>query len=105
MKDIIITKRESTNLKIDMCRDALIEERARRKKLRSDPDRNHPDLMLFPIHIPTVNKGRKFRFKGHYPIKSMDSAVYSNKRLCGTLSVLCGELRRHNLPYPWREEG
>ena len=63
MKDIYIPKRESTSLKIDMC-----------------------------------------RFKGRYPIKSMDSAVHSNKYLCGALSVLCGELRRHSLPYPWREE-
>lgn len=92
-KDIIITKRESTNLKIDMCRDALIEYRQQREKC----------WWLPAIKIPTVNKGRKFRFKGQYPIKAMDSAVYSNKRLCGTLSVLCGELRRYNLPYPWRE--
>jgi hypothetical protein len=80
-----VSKRETTQTKIDLARDALGDFSIESKR----------------PHIPIY---RKLRFKGnHGPIKGMDTVPISNKRLCGELGRLCQMLRERNIPYPWRE--
>jgi hypothetical protein len=84
-KEIRIPKRETTQTKIDLARDAL-------------------RAVGINYHVPIYRNPRIKDGLKAGPLKGTDTIPISNKMLCGQLGHLCKELRAHNIPYPWREE-
>jgi len=80
-KKFMIPKRETTQTKIDLARDAIFEKTG------------------WKPHAPIYRKIAQ----NLGPIKGMHTIPISNKRLCGMLSLLCDIMREEGIAYPWRE--
>lgn len=85
------SSKETTRLKIQLALDAIADWNFNR-----DPGQPR-------IRVYTGLHSRKLNFKGHYPIKGMNSILTSKKKLVGTLGVLCEILRSKGIRYPWLE--